>query len=120
MVILRAFSTIISVALAVLAGNWTGSQLRAILTGRPAHAIQSSYQTARGATIRNIPVITKFYPALLFVVIGKPRWLFAFIGGFLTGSLVDNKYEDIILERIDKTIVSKTNLAKAQVDREQG
>jgi hypothetical protein len=120
MIIIRVLYGIFSVTAAILAGNWAGSQLRSILTGLPVHSFQSVYKTSRGVTIRNIPVVTKFYPALLFVLIGKPRCLFAFIGGFLTGSLFDDRFENAILEQIDQRIFAKTNLAKAQAENEPG
>ena len=58
------------------------------------------HTTAKGQYLDSYPVATKYYPALLFALLGKPRWLFALLGGALTGLLVDDRYEVLWLERV--------------------
>ena len=83
-----------------LLGNWIGGQLRSLLTGRPVQSLHFKHTTDGGTEIKNFPVITKFYPGLLFSLLGRPRELFALLGGTLTGLLVDDHYEEIWLERV--------------------
>jgi len=91
--VLRFFFKILSVVAATLAGNWVGAQMRTSLTGETAQSIRSEYTDPGGRTFKNVPVVTKFYPGLLASWLGKPRWVFAFLGGLLTGALVDDRYE---------------------------
>lgn len=100
----KFLSNLVSISAAALAGNWIGAQVHYIFTGQPTYAIQSEYTASSGLKLRNMPVITKFYPALLLTVFGKPRWFFGFLGGLLTGILVDDQLEDMILERISQRI----------------
>lgn len=83
-----------------LFGNWLGGQLRSLLTGKPVQSIHFKHTTESGLTIKNFPVNTKFYPGLLFSLLGKPRGLFALLGGTLAGLLVDDRYEELWLERV--------------------
>ncbi len=52
--------------------------------------------------MRNVPVVTKFYPALVIGLLGKPRWLNAFLGGIVTGGLIDERYERLLWQRLEK------------------
>jgi hypothetical protein len=90
---LRVLPKLISTMGAALVGNWLGGQIRSTLTGQPVQSIRFEYTTTDGKVVRNIPVVTKFYPALLFAWLGKPRWLYAFLGGCVTGALVDECHE---------------------------
>ena len=83
-----------------LAGNWLGGQLRSLLTGKPVQSIQFEHTTESGLNIKNFPVATKFYPGFVFSFLGRPRGLFALLGGTLAGLLVDDRYEVIWLERV--------------------
>ena len=89
-----------SVFCAAFAGNWVGSQVRYLLTGQEVHSVRSSYTNAQGVTITNVPVATKFWPAVAASWLGKPRWLYAFLAGVLAGGLVDDRYEHVLLEWI--------------------
>lgn len=90
---------------AALVGNWLGGQIRHSLTGESLQTISFTFVTEKGRKMSNFPVATKFYPALLFSLIGKPRWLFAFLGGVLTGGLVDDRYERLWLERFVEPLI---------------
>ena len=89
-----------SVVAAVLAGNWVGGRMCYLLTGQNTQSIRSSYTNEQGVTISSVPVATKFWPAVVASWLGKPRWLYAFLGGVLAGALVDDRYEHLLLERI--------------------
>ncbi|MCA9969756.1 MAG: hypothetical protein KC425_06055 [Anaerolineales bacterium] len=79
-------------AAAALAGNWLGSRLRAQVTGEAEPAFQVRVEVD-GMTAVNVPIMTRFYPALLAALLGKPRWLAAFVAGALTGALVSTEVE---------------------------
>ena len=97
--IIRTLFKIIAVPIAALAGNWLGGELRTNLTGQRAQSIRFSHTTAEGRTITNTPVVTKFYPALFASALGKPRWLYAFLGGLVTGGLVDDRPQSLQILR---------------------
>lgn len=90
----------LAVPAAALAGNWVGGQIRFMLTGETTAAIHYTHTTASGLRLDNYPVNTKFFPALLFALFGRPRWLFAFMGGILASLWIDDKYEAIFMERV--------------------
>lgn len=85
---------------AALAGNWIGGQIRWMITGETTASIHYIHTTANGLRVDNYPVNTKFFPALLFALFGRPRWLFAFMGGILASLWIDDKYEAIFMERV--------------------
>ena len=99
-VLLRFLLNGCSVAAAALAGNWVGGQMRYLLTGQRVHSVRSCYTNEQGVTISNVPVATKFWPAVIASWLGKPRWLYAFFGGMLAGGLLDDRYEHLLLEWI--------------------
>ena len=45
-------------------------------------------------------MITKFWPALAFSLLGRPRWLSALVGGVFAGALIDDAYEALLLRWI--------------------
>jgi hypothetical protein len=98
--ILRFMVNGISVPLATLLGNWIGGQVRFYLTGEQVQTIQFEYETQKGRKMKNAPVTTKFFPGLLFSFMGKPRWLFALIGGVLAGGLIPDRFEHYWLEQV--------------------
>jgi hypothetical protein len=100
MKIFRNLVGFLAVPLAAVVGNWIGGKIRFRLTGESIASIHYVYTTANGLHMDNYPVNTKFFPALLFSIIGRPRWLFAFLGGILASLWVDDKYEAFFLERI--------------------
>jgi hypothetical protein len=91
---------ILTIVIAALAGNWTGATIRTLITGKRVNSVHFEYTTSGGMSISSYPVITKFYPALFVTIFGKPRWLFAFLGGVLTGGLIDDRYEGYLWELI--------------------
>jgi len=107
MVVLQFILNTVLAVLATLAGNLLGGGVRSLLTGQQVQTIQFHYQSEGGREIKNIPVVTKFYPGLLFALIGRPRWVFTFIGGLLTGALVDDRFEHALWRWIDKLVLSK-------------
>lgn len=100
MKILRFLFGFLTVPVAALAGNWLGGQIRYIRSGERTATIHYVHTTANGMRMDNYPVNTKFIPALLFAFLGRPRWLFAFLGGILASLWIDDQYEAIFLERV--------------------
>jgi len=94
-----------AVALAALAGNWLGGQIRFYLTGELPQTIQFKYTTEKGRTITNSPVATKLYPAMFFAFVGKPRWLFALIGGLLAGGFMPDEFENYWVEKVIEPLI---------------
>lgn len=106
----------VSVIAAVLAGNWLGGAIRSSLTGQPAQSIRFQHTTAEGRTIRNIPVVTKFYPALFAGFLGKPRWFYAFLGGLAAGALVDDRFERLFWQRFEKVLLSSGKSGESRTE----
>lgn len=100
MIIFLYMLNILTIVIAALAGNWTGATIRTLITGKRVNSVHFEYTTSGGMSISSYPVITKFYPALFVTIFGKPRWLFAFLGGVLTGGLIDDRYEGYLWELI--------------------
>ena len=113
MVVLRILFELVSVIVAALAGNWLGGEIRSGLTGQPVQSIRFQFTTAKGQTVSNIPVVTKFYPALLFGLLGTPRWLTAFLAGVVTGGLVDERYERLLWRQLEKGLPSSAVLERS-------
>ena len=111
MLVIRMLIKPISLIIAVLAGNWLGGALRSRLTGEPVQSLRFHYTTSEGKTISNIPVVTKFYPALLIGVLRKPHCLRAFLGGVATGALVDDRVERLLWERFEKVLLSQKGIS---------
>lgn len=105
MFVIRMFAKPISLIIAVLAGNWLGGAIRSNLTGEPVQSLRFQYTTPEGRTISNIPVVTKFYPALLVGLLQKPHRLRAFLGGVATAALIDDRLERLLWERFEKVLL---------------
>lgn len=103
--ILRWVMNFLMVPAAVLIGNWLGGELRYALTGVRLQTIQFRTTTRKGRELANSPVATKFIPGLCFGLIGKPRWLFALVGGLFAGGLVPDLWEQIWLERVIEPLI---------------
>jgi hypothetical protein len=101
----------ISIVSAVLAGNWLGGKLRSSLTGERVQSIQFQHTLADGRKISNIPVVTKFYPALFIGLLRKPHPLRAFLAGVATGALVDDRAELWLWERFEKVLLSQKGIS---------
>ena len=100
MKILLTILRIIATVLAAHAGNWIGGQIKFQLTGKPVQTIRFQHTTAKGRKLDNYPVATKLYPTLLISLFGKPRWIFVLLGGILVGFFMDDRYEEMWLERV--------------------
>ncbi len=101
---MRGLFDLFKIANAVFAGLWIGGTARQMLTGQPTSIWQHRHVTERGTTMTNFPVITKFWPAFLLSLLGRPRWLAGLLGGILAGALVDDSYEDAVLEIIARRL----------------
>jgi hypothetical protein len=106
MFVVRMLVKPISLVFAVLAGNWLGGKIRSRLTGQPVQSIRFQYTTPEGRTVSNMPVVTKFYPALFIGLLRKPRWLRAFLAGVATGALLDDRLEHLLWERFESVLLS--------------
>lgn len=82
-----------------LAGTWIGGQIRSGQTGVPVNPLICEFE-ANGRRYRNFPSVTRFYPAVLFAALAKPRWLWAMLGGVFLGWFVDERYEKALLARL--------------------
>jgi len=98
--VLRLIVNLITVPLFAILGNYLGGQLRFVLTGEKVQTVQFVYTSQKGRTFKNSPVASKFYPALLFMWVGKPRWVYAFLGGLTAGALMPDEFEHLWLERV--------------------
>ncbi|MFN2144284.1 MAG: hypothetical protein ACK2T7_02975, partial [Anaerolineales bacterium] len=77
----RLITSVITVSAAALLGNWIGGQLRYLVTGDRVQSLSVEHHSPTYGKVRNIPVATKFFPALLIALAGKPHTLLAFLGG---------------------------------------
>lgn len=89
----RTITSVMMISASALLGNWIGGQLRYLVTGEKVQTVSFVYTTPVRGKIRNFPVATKFYPALFFATLGKPRALLAFLGGVWVGGLVPDEWE---------------------------
>ncbi len=97
--VLKVFPLIVSVFLSALTGNWVGGQIRIAQTGQPFNPLICEFETDR-RRYRNFPSLTRFYPAVLFAALAKPRWFWAFAGGVLLGLIVDERLEQALLKKV--------------------
>jgi hypothetical protein len=116
MFVVRMLIKPISLIIAVLAGNWLGGAIRSSLTGEPVQSLRFRYTTPEGKTISNIPVVTKFYPALLIGLLRKPHRLRAFLAGVATGAFVDDRLERLLWKRFEKALLSNDAGEKKSTD----
>jgi hypothetical protein len=115
--VLRFLFGFLALPAAALVGNWVGGQIRFKLTGESVATIHYVYTTASGMHVDNYPVNTKFIPALLIAYLGRPRWLFAFLGGILASLWIDDQYEAIFLERVIVPLVVNPAITKSSTSR---
>ncbi len=98
----KFISSLISVIAAALAGNWVGEQLRADTFGDPGHQLRFTTTTQEGETvIAPNPVLSNFLPGVALGLVSKPRWLWAFVGGFLASWLLGEQYEDALIDWLE-------------------
>jgi hypothetical protein len=96
--------------LAAFVGNWLGGQIRSGLSGEKVQTLTFEHESSSGLKYKNAPVATKLYPAVLCALIGKPRWLFAFMGGLAAGGLVPDRFEQVWLENVIEPLFLRPNL----------
>jgi hypothetical protein len=92
---LRKIGGLLLVAVATLAGNWTGAKLRATTTGQAEQSLGLLHTTPDGQTVLGLNVpLTNFVPALLLALLaGRPRTIYAFVSGAIISTLVGDGYE---------------------------
>ena len=117
MKIIRVLFGLLVVPIAALAGNWVGGQIRFRLSGERTVTLHYVHTTASGMRMDNYPVNTKFFPAFLFALFGRPRWLFAFLGGILASLWIDDQYEAIFLERVIVPLIVNPALGKSSTSQ---
>ena len=104
--LIKPIGNAIGVVCAAAAGTWVGAQLRSTLTGDEVQSLRIRHTTAQGHTITNTPVATQFYPALLAAGLGRPRWLYAFIGGVAVAALWGDRLEHQLCEKLVDRLMS--------------
>jgi hypothetical protein len=99
--VLRFLTQGLALVVSALVGNWVGEQFRVQTTGQRGHQLRFSYTNTQGdIVIAANPLVTNLGPALLFAFMGRPRWMYAFLGGVLASALLDDRYEDRFWELI--------------------
>src|SRR5215207_8730110 len=112
----RKIGGLLLIAAAALAGNWTGSKLRATTTGETEHSLGLVHTTPEGQTILglNIP-LTSFVPAILLALLaGKPRTLYAFVSGAIISTLVGDGYERALASWIRRRTNAEYSVSRAE------
>ena len=107
MFIIRFILKAITTLLAALAGNWTGDRLRGQVRGRNRHQLRLVHTNEQGDSIVAInPLLSNLMPALLLGSVGRPRWLYTFVGGVLASIFLGDRYEEQFMEylRGERTI----------------
>ncbi len=101
----RFLGTLFSVLVAALVGNWVGERLREFYTGQSGHALTVVRTDDKGEmTVAANIIVTNYVPGLLAACIGKPRWLWAFIGGALASGLLGDRYEGCVTEWLEQAM----------------
>ena len=99
MFIFRFIFKTITTLLAALAGNWTGDRLRAQASGLNDHQLRLVHTNEQGESIVAInPLLSNLMPALIMGSVGRPRWLYTFVGGVLASVLLGDRYEEQFME----------------------
>ncbi|MDX1614105.1 MAG: hypothetical protein R3300_07315 [Candidatus Promineifilaceae bacterium] len=96
MFLIRLIGTLTSLLGGALLGNWVGEQLQAYLNGKPSRQTTFVHTNEDGETVIAINAVREhLIPALLFGLSGKPRWLFAFLGGVLASGLLETVRQQV-------------------------
>jgi hypothetical protein len=97
MIVIRFLGTVASVILAAIAGNLLGGQIRMLVSEEPEELAQLFRRDEEGQLSVNIQAIESgIVPAILAAFIGKPRWLFAFLGGLIYSGLFDKDSQKLL------------------------
>lgn len=99
MKVIQILSQVISIFVSALVGNWIGGQIRSERTGQPVDTLITEFEVGEHR-YRNFPSILRFYPAVLFAAVAKPRWIWALAGGIMAGLVVDERYEKALLSQL--------------------
>ncbi len=104
---LRFLGTFFSVLVGALVGNWVGERMREMFTGESGHALTVVRTDDKGEmTVAANIVVTNYVPGLLAACIGKPRWLWAFIGGALASGFLGERYEKYVSDWLEQAMQS--------------
>lgn len=115
MIVLTGIARISGIIFAVLLGNWIGGLLRYLLTGNQTQTIYFEYKDLDGTSYKNIPVSTKFYPALLLGLITNRRLYMFLFAGLATGMLFDDRLELSLHRWIYKNLIQKNAKSTRQI-----
>jgi len=99
-----------------LFGNWLGAKSRQLLTGEKTAGILIRHVDERQVKYTSLPVWTNFLPALLLSRVARPRWLFAFMGGFGASLIMGDRIYRRLLERIGDVIEVRTRRSTSQIE----
>ena len=99
MFVFRFIFRTMTTLLAALAGNWAGDRLRDQVTGQNGHQLRSVHTTEQGDAIVALdPLLSNLMPALIMGSMGRPRWLYTFVGGVLASVFLGDRYEEQFME----------------------
>ncbi len=97
MIVLRFLGTVASVILAAIAGNLLGAQIRLMVSEELVEPEGLVKRDEEGQLSVNLQTIeASILPAILAAFIGKPRWLFAFLGGLIYSGLFDKDSQKLL------------------------
>jgi hypothetical protein len=104
------FSFLTVVAAGVL-GNWVGDRVRES-TGETEPIFKTNLNQPKEdgeIVIAVAPVWSHLLPAVLFSILGHPRWMSAFVGGVFASVLIGDRYEHETRQRIDEVVSDLRN-----------
>ncbi|MDX1662766.1 MAG: hypothetical protein R3272_03165 [Candidatus Promineifilaceae bacterium] len=112
--LLRLLLSLVAVPLSALAGNLVGDRLRARFLNEPVHQWRLVHETREGQKVIGLnPRPTTFVPALLAALVGRPGWLFAFLGGLAASFLFGNTLERPFWALVDRQLVLRQRRSPA-------
>lgn len=95
MFLIRLFFKLVFVALAALAGNVVGYQMRERMLGEAGHDLRLYQRSEEGEiTIAINPILTNFLPALLLGMLARSGVLMGFFAGVIIGAVIGDEYEE--------------------------
>jgi hypothetical protein len=103
MFLFRLIGNLITVTAWGLAGNWAGERMRQLATGEPGHQLRLFYTGPDGELmIAANPLLTNLAPAVLVGLVIRPRWLWAFVAGVISSSLIGERSEQAFFDLIKR------------------
>lgn len=98
MAIISFLSQTLFALLGAVAGSVIGGQVRAAAMGEGSDAYSLAHDQADGETMIAVkPVLTNIAPGLALAMLGKPRWLWAFLGGLAAAIAMGDRFEDQLM-----------------------